>query len=90
MRPRDREEMVTTQVILAILGIIKVILDIQVILAGTHVDTDMLVEELDMVQVHTAMDILGTQDMVAILMEGMAEAMVTAMFHMELTTQAPK
>ena len=78
------------QGILAILGIIKVIQDIQVILAGTHVDTDMLVEELDMVQVHTAMDILGTQDMVAILMEGMAEAMVTAMFHMELTTQAPK
>ena len=78
------------QVILAILGIIKVIQDIQVILAGTHVDTDMLVEELDMVQVHTAMDILGTQDMVAILMEGMVEAMATAMFHMELTTLAPK
>ena len=78
------------QVILAILGIIKVIQDIQVILAGTHVDTDMLVEELDMVQVHTAMDILGTQDMVAILMEGMVEAMATAMFHMELTIQALK
>ena len=89
---KDKEETLTLLGIhtVGILDISKVIWDIQVALAGIHVETGMLVQELDTVQVHTAMDILGTQDKVPILTEAMAEAMATAMFHTVLTIQAPK